>query len=99
MIQNAANLKPDRFLEKVAAEADRLRLNLKLTTLDLALPPVKPEWRTPQPEELFRMLDGFEMRSTAAEARKRYGAAENAAPVDVAPPVTPPKRETQTELF
>ncbi len=99
VIQNAANLKPDRFLEKVAAEADRLRLNLKLTTLDLALPPVKPEWRTPQPEELFRMLDGFEMRSTAAEARKRYGAAENAAPVDVAPPVTPPKRETQTELF
>ena len=99
VIQNAANLKPDRFLEKVAAEADRLRLNLKLTTLDLALPPVKPEWRTPQPEELFRLLEGFEMRSTAAEARKRYGAAENAAPVDVAPPVTPPKRETQTELF
>ena len=99
VIQNAANLKPDRFREKVAAEADRLRLNLKLTTLDIALPPVKPEWRTPQPEELFRMLEGFEMRSTAAEARKRYGAAENAAPVDVAPPVTPPKRETQTELF
>lgn len=73
VIEKAAELKPDRFREAVAAAAERLRVNLKLTTLNLSLPPVKPEWRTPQPDELFRLLDGFEMRSTAAEARKRYG--------------------------
>ncbi|HVU23647.1 MAG TPA: 5'-3' exonuclease H3TH domain-containing protein, partial [Opitutus sp.] len=48
VIEKAAELKPERFREKVAAERERLRLNLKLTTLNLALPPVKPEWRTPQ---------------------------------------------------
>ena len=48
-------------------------MNLKLTTLNLALPPVKPEWRTPQPEELFRLLDEYEMRSTGTDARERYG--------------------------
>jgi DNA polymerase-1 len=74
VIARAAELKPDRFRPVVAAEADRLRLNLKLTTLNRSLPPVKPEWRTPQPEELFRLLDAYEMRSTAAEARKRYAA-------------------------
>jgi DNA polymerase-1 len=74
VIAHAAELKPDRFRPVVAAEADRLRLNLKLTTLNLSLPSVKPEWRTPQPEELFRLLDGYEMRTTAADARKRYAA-------------------------
>ena len=72
VIEKAAGLKPDRFRESVAANAERLRMNLKLTTLNLSLPPVKPEWRTPQPEELFRLLDEYEMRTTAAEARKRY---------------------------
>lgn len=82
VIEKAAELKPERFREVVAASAERLRLNLKLTTLNLALRPVKPEWRTPQPEELFRLLDGFEMRSSGAEARRRYppaGGAETAA--------------------
>ncbi len=72
VIAHAAELKPDRFRPVVAADADRLRMNLKLTTLNLSLPAVKPEWRTPQPEELFRLLDGYEMRSTADDARKRY---------------------------
>ena len=79
----------------VAADAERLRLNLKLTTLNLALPAAKPEWRTAQPGELFRLLDGYEMRSTAAEARRRHGAAE---PTSV--PIPPPRViEQQTELF
>ncbi len=73
VIAKAAELKPDRFRAVVATDADRLRMNLKLTTLNLSLPPVKPEWRTPQPEELVRMLDGYEMRTTAQDARKRYG--------------------------
>lgn len=74
VIEKAAELKPDRFREAVASNADRLRMNLKLTTLNLNLTPVKPEWRTPQPEELFRLLDEYEMRSTGVDARKRYGA-------------------------
>lgn len=92
VLTKAAELKPERFREAVAANADRLRVNLKLTTLNLSLPAVTPEWRTPQPEELFRLLDGFEMRSTAAEARKRYAVASP-------PPPAPPPSATQTELF
>jgi DNA polymerase-1 len=97
VIERAAELKPERFREAVAANAERLRVNLKLTTLNLTLPPVKPEWRTPQPEDLFRMLDGFEMRSTAAEARKRYGA--GAAQKAVSETPTPPSKALQGELF
>ncbi len=98
VIAHAAELKPDRFREVVARDADRLRLNLKLTTLNLSLPAVAPEWRTPQPAELVRMLDEFEMRSTAAEARRRYAVAE----APLAPPPPPPAASTagqQTELF
>ena len=93
-IAHAAELKPDRVRDVVARDADRLRLNLKLTTLNLSLPAVAPEWRTPQPAELVRMLDEFEMRSTAAEARRRYAVAE-------APPAPPPASTAgqQTELF
>lgn len=94
VIAHAGELNPERFRAAVAADAARLRVNLQLTTLNLALPPVKPEWRTPQPEELVRMIEGYEMRTTALDARKRYGVA--AAPVA---PVAPPPAERQTELF
>ena len=95
VIAAAATLKPDRFREAVATHADRLRLNLRLTTLNLGLPPVKPEWRTPQAEELFRLLDGYEMRGTAAEARRRYAGVATTAPAPAAPPPT----AQQGELF
>ena len=96
VIEHAATLKPERFREVVAASAGQLRRNLKLTTLNLNLPPVKPEWRTPQPEELFRLLDDYEMRTTGADARKRYGgAAATAEP----PPPPKPRVATQAELF
>lgn len=91
VLEKAAELKPERFRQMVAANAERLRLNLRLTTLNLSLPPVKPEWRTPNPEELFRLLDEYEMRSTGVDARKRYAAAPSAAP-------TMPVGQ-QTELF
>lgn len=108
VLAQAAELKPERFREAVAASADRLRLNLQLTTLNLNLPPVKPEWRTPQPDELIRLLDSFEMRGTAADARRRYGkpapseglvanAAVNPGSGNLPPPVR--RVETQTELF
>ncbi len=94
VLAHAGELKPERFRESVARDGDRLRVNLKLTTLNLSLPSVAPEWRTPQPEELFRLLDGYEMRTTAAEARKRY---------QLAPTVKPETgsggQGTQTELF
>ena len=98
VIAHAADVKPERFREAVASHADRLRVNLKLTTLNLALPAVKPEWRTPQPEELFRLLDGYEMRTTATDARKRYGGAAASAPAVPVAPVTPPVAR-QAELF
>jgi DNA polymerase-1 len=97
VLAKAAELKPDRFREAVAASADRLRVNLKLTTLNLSLPPPKPEWRSPQPEELFRLLDGFEMRTTAADARKRYTAGGTYVPAPAPPTRTPAPK--QAELF
>src|SRR3954469_9876430 len=51
VIEKAAQLKPDRFRGGGAQRTGQLRRNLKLTTLNLHLPAVKPEWRTPQPEE------------------------------------------------
>jgi DNA polymerase-1 len=99
VIARAAELKPDRFRAAVAENADRLRLNLRLTTLNLALPRAKPEWRTPQPEELFRLLDGYEMRSTAIDARKRYGEQNSVAPAVVQATVQPPTGDRQGELF
>ena len=98
VIAHAAELKPDRFREVVARDADRLRVNLRLTTLNLSLPAVAPEWRTPQQAELVRMLDEFEMRSTAAEARRRYAVTD--APPAPPPPVPPASTAgQQTELF
>jgi DNA polymerase-1 len=72
VIAHAAALKPDRFREVVAADADRLRTNLRLTTLNLALPRVAPERPAPQVTELVRFLEEMEMRSSAAEASGRY---------------------------
>jgi DNA polymerase-1 len=102
VLEKAAELKPERFREAVVANAERLRMNLKLTTLNLHLPEVKPEWRSPQPEELFRLLDEFEMRTTGVEARKRYGHAANFTGSSTTAPAAPmvkPQKAEQTELF
>ena len=72
VIANAALLKPDRFRETVANDADRLRLNRQLTTFNLALPTVEAVRGEPQVGELLRLLEELEMKSTLAEARKRY---------------------------
>jgi len=76
VIAHAAELKPERFREPVAAEAGRLRLNLKLTTLNLGLSPVPAERAEPRPSELFQFLGEMEMKSTLAEARRRYAQPE-----------------------
>lgn len=76
VIANAALLKPERFQAQVGVSADNLRRNLKLTTLNLALPVVPAEKPPMQADELMRLLAEMEMKSTLAEAQKRYTQAE-----------------------
>jgi DNA polymerase-1 len=76
VIAHAAELQPERFRAAVASEADKLRRNLKLTTLNVALPSLVLNKPTPAPEELYRLLEGLEMRSALQEARQRYGQPE-----------------------
>lgn len=72
IIANATTLKPDRCAVQVAARADDLRRNLKLTTLrtDSPLPWVAPG--EPQLEKLLPIFESMEMKSTLAEAKRRY---------------------------
>jgi len=72
VLAHAADLKPERFRETVAASVDRIRLNLRLTTFNLSLPTVAAEKTPPQVGELLRLLESFEMKGTLAEARTRY---------------------------
>ena len=72
----AANLKPERFREAVASEGGRIRLNLRLTTLNLSLPTAPAGRSEPRAAELLSFLEEMEMRSTLAEARARYVQAE-----------------------
>lgn len=76
VIAHAGEIKPERFREAVSAAAERLRLNLKLTTLNLGLSSVPAERPEPRPAELFRLLEEMEMKSTLAEARRRYSQPE-----------------------
>ncbi len=76
VIAHAAELQPERFREAVATEADKLRRNLKLTTLNLSLPSLVLSKPTAAPEELYRLLEELEMRSALTDARQRYGQPE-----------------------
>ncbi len=72
LIAGAATLTPERFRAQVAARAEDLRRNLRLTTLrtDSPLPWMEPG--KPDPAKLFALLESLEMKSTLAEARRRY---------------------------
>lgn len=74
IIAGAATLKPDRFRELVAQAAERLRMNLVLTTLhpQAELPHVSPA--APERARLFELLRSLEMKSSLADAEKRYAA-------------------------
>lgn len=76
VIAHATELKPERFAAVVIAEAERLRLNLRLTTLNLDLPVLSSERVPPDPAALWSLLEEMEMKSTLDEARRRYGQAE-----------------------
>jgi DNA polymerase I len=72
VIAAAGELKPERFRQVVAESAARLGINKRLTTLNLGL--AMPEgWSLAvNAQALFGLLDSMEMRSAAADARKRY---------------------------
>jgi DNA polymerase-1 len=72
IIAHAAELKPERFREAVAAHADRLRMNLRLTTLPSESPVPPVQAGEPRAAELIALLERHEMKASAAEAAKRY---------------------------
>ncbi len=72
VIAHVAELKPERFREQVTARAEDLRRNLKLTTLNTTLPrPVAAPGQVAVGETI-RLLEQYEMRTAAEEARRRY---------------------------
>lgn len=76
VLAKAGEISPERFRTAVAEHADRLRMNLKLTTLDLSLPVVPMEKFTPDLEGLLRFFTEMEMKGTQTEAKRRYGEPE-----------------------
>ena len=76
VIAHASELKPDRFQEVVRANAENLRRNLKITTLNLQHPTVPAEKVAVAPEGLFKLLEELEMKSSLADARRRYAQPE-----------------------
>lgn len=74
VIAQADKLNPERFRAVVTGAAERLRLNRRLTTLNLALPTFSAHRVPAQRDELFRLLAELEMRTSLADAQKRYGA-------------------------
>lgn len=72
LIAAAESIEPERFRVPLREAAERLRLNLRLTTLNLHLS--LPELRQGQPNltTLFDTLGAMEMRTTLEEARSRY---------------------------
>jgi len=72
VIQHAADLEPARLREVVASSGELLRRNRRLTTLNLALPVVPPEAGRPQLADLYALLEELEMRTSLADARRRY---------------------------
>ena len=76
VIGAADRIAPERFRSALAASADLLRRNLKVTTLNLSLPPPGLEHTEARPSELYGLLEEMEMRSSLAEARQRYGQPE-----------------------
>ena len=76
VIAAADRINPERFRTALAASSELLRRNLKVTTLNLSLPPPNLDHCEPRPEELYALLESLEMRSAGAEARQRYGQPE-----------------------
>jgi len=76
VIAAADRVAPERFRAAVASSSELLRRNLKVTTLNLSLPPVPSDAAAVRAGELYGILERMEMRSALAEARQRYGQPE-----------------------
>lgn len=72
VIAAAATLQPARLAPQVAASAERLRTNLRLTRLETGLPARDLTSRPVDAPRLFALLESLEMRSHLAEARRRH---------------------------
>jgi len=76
VIAAADRIVPERFRALVASSSALLRRSLKVTTLNVALPPPPLRPEGVRPGELYGILESMEMRSSLAEARQRYGQPE-----------------------
>lgn len=72
LLDNAAQLKPERFREKIEANRENLERNLRLTKLncEVEVPPFQKY--QPDPEGLFALLAELEMKNHLKEAQRRY---------------------------
>ena len=72
LIATADTIEPERFRIPLREAAERLRLNLRLTTLNLQLSLPELQQGEPNLTTLFDTLGAMEMRTTLEEARSRY---------------------------
>lgn len=76
IIAAAPSLEPERFRQPLTEAAERLRLNHRLVTLNLSLPLPVVEQLPTDIDALLGFLRDMEMRTTLAEAEKRYRQSE-----------------------
>jgi DNA polymerase I len=76
IIGAASTIEPERFRLPLHEAATRLRLNRRLVTLNLALPLPVVHQTPPDTSALLAFLREMEMRTTLADAEKRYQQAE-----------------------
>lgn len=76
VLRQAKTLGSPRLGEAVAERAELLRRNVRLTTLNLDLPPLALGPGEPDVAKAVALLEHYEMRTTAEEARRRYGQRE-----------------------
>lgn len=72
----ASRIEPERFRAPLAEAEERLRLNRRLVTLNLALPLPPVEQTLADTVVLLTFLRDMEMRTTLKEAEQRYGQPE-----------------------
>lgn len=72
----AGTLEPARFREAIVNDLERLRINLRLTTLNLALTRDLSVSSQADVPALLAFLEAMEMKGALVEARERYGQGE-----------------------
>lgn len=76
LVKRADWVKPERFRTHIAEAAERLRLNLKLVTIDTSFEIPPPAHKTPDFAELVKFLDNMEMKKSFSAlvkfAREQY---------------------------